>query len=222
MSIAETLSSADTIELFKEYVIPNYTRYNVALVRGEGSYVWDSEGNRYLDLFPGWGCNLLGHCPPAVVEAVQEQVAHADPRAELLVHGSPRALGEDAFRAQLRRAGVLLQLRRGSQRSGDQAGPAAHAQRTLQDHHLHGRVPRPHAGGHLGHGPAEVSRRAWPADGRFLVCSVWRFGSRRKADRRRNRRDHDRADPGRRGRADSARRAFWQGCENWPTSTACC
>jgi len=75
MSIAEHASSADTIALFKEYVIPNYTRYNVALVRGEGSYVWDSEGNRYLDLFPGWGCNLLGHCPPAVVEAVQDQVA---------------------------------------------------------------------------------------------------------------------------------------------------
>ena len=30
---------------------------------------------RYLDLFPGWGCNLLGHCPPEVVAAVQEQVA---------------------------------------------------------------------------------------------------------------------------------------------------
>ncbi len=71
----ENLSSADTVELFKKYVIPNYTRYPVNLVRGEGSVVWDSEGNRYLDFFPGWGCNLLGHCPPAVVQAVQEQVA---------------------------------------------------------------------------------------------------------------------------------------------------
>lgn len=73
-SIAE-LSSSDTVELFKQYVIPNYTRYPVNLVRGEGSLVWDSEGRRYLDLFPGWGCNLLGHCPPRVVQAVQEQVA---------------------------------------------------------------------------------------------------------------------------------------------------
>ncbi len=70
-----TLSSADTIELFKQYVIPNYGRYPVSLVRGEGSFVWDAEGNRYLDLFPGWGCNLLGHCPEPVVRAVQEQVA---------------------------------------------------------------------------------------------------------------------------------------------------
>jgi acetylornithine/N-succinyldiaminopimelate aminotransferase len=71
----ETLSSTDTIELFRKYVVPNYGRYPVSLVRGEGSFVWDSEGNRYLDLFPGWGCNLLGHCPADVVSAVQEQIA---------------------------------------------------------------------------------------------------------------------------------------------------
>jgi predicted acetylornithine/succinylornithine family transaminase len=70
-----TPSSAETIELFESHVIPNYVRYPVNLVRGVGSEVWDSEGNRYLDFFPGWGCNLLGHCPPQVVAAVQEQVA---------------------------------------------------------------------------------------------------------------------------------------------------
>lgn len=70
-----THSSKDTIEVFSKYVIPNYKRYPVCLVRGSGSEIWDAEGNRYLDLFPGWGCNLLGHCPPKVVEAVQEQLA---------------------------------------------------------------------------------------------------------------------------------------------------
>ena len=74
MAIAST-TSADIIELFKRYVVPNYVRYPICLVRGEGSYVWDAEGTRYLDLFPGWGCNLLGHCPEPVVKAVQEQVA---------------------------------------------------------------------------------------------------------------------------------------------------
>ncbi len=69
-------SSAQVIDLFKRYVIPNYTRYPVCLVRGEGSHVWDAEGNRYLDLFPGWGCNLIGHCPPRVVEAVRAQVGN--------------------------------------------------------------------------------------------------------------------------------------------------
>jgi len=69
-----SLSSEETISLFQKYVVPNYGRFPVTLVRGEGSQVWDAEGNRYLDLFPGWGCNLLGHCPPTVVEAVREQV----------------------------------------------------------------------------------------------------------------------------------------------------
>ncbi len=67
-------SSQQIIELFQKYVIGNYTRYPVCLASGEGSYVWDTEGNRYLDFFPGWGCDLLGHCPPRVVEAVRDQV----------------------------------------------------------------------------------------------------------------------------------------------------
>jgi predicted acetylornithine/succinylornithine family transaminase len=73
---AATQSSQATIETFQKYVIPNYTRYPVCLVHGEGSYVWDAEGKRYLDLFPGWGCNILGYAPPRVVEAIQKQVTH--------------------------------------------------------------------------------------------------------------------------------------------------
>ncbi len=74
MASLKALSSTETVALFQKYVIPNYTRYPVNLVRGEGSFVWDSEGNRYLDLFPGWGCNLLGHCPKPIVDAVRDQV----------------------------------------------------------------------------------------------------------------------------------------------------
>lgn len=66
--------TSETIEQFRRYVIGNYNRYPVCLVRGEGSWIWDAEGKRYLDFFPGWGCNLLGHCPERVVEAVQHQV----------------------------------------------------------------------------------------------------------------------------------------------------
>jgi predicted acetylornithine/succinylornithine family transaminase len=68
------MNSQPIIDLFDQYVIRNYTRYPVCLVRGEGSRVWDAEGNCYLDFFPGWGCDLLGHCPPRVVEAVRTQV----------------------------------------------------------------------------------------------------------------------------------------------------
>lgn len=100
------MNSSDTIELFKKYVIPNYGRYPVNLVRGEGSVVWDSENNRYLDMFPGWGCNLLGHCPPKVVKAVQDQVAkliHVPNTWHMEVQGlwakelSERSFGGQAF-----------------------------------------------------------------------------------------------------------------------------
>src|SRR6266403_4284833 len=67
-------SSQQTIDQYQKYVIGNYRRYPVCLVRGEGSYVWDAEGKRYLAFFPGWGCDLIGHCPPRVVAAVREQV----------------------------------------------------------------------------------------------------------------------------------------------------
>src|SRR5215475_12837949 len=76
MHPAATRSSQQTIDQFGKYVIPNYKRYPVSLVHGEGSLVWDAEGKRYLDLFPGWGCNILGHCPPRVVKAIQKQVEH--------------------------------------------------------------------------------------------------------------------------------------------------
>jgi predicted acetylornithine/succinylornithine family transaminase len=100
------LSSAETVELFKKYVIPNYVRQPVNLVRGEGSFVWDSEGHRYLDLFPGWGCNLLGHCPPSVVNAVQDQLAelihvpntwHMDSQGRWAQLLSERSFGGQAF-----------------------------------------------------------------------------------------------------------------------------
>ncbi|MEO2045922.1 MAG: aspartate aminotransferase family protein [Pirellulales bacterium] len=74
MSTVTSSLSPQIAELFDRYVIPNYGRFPVTLVRGEGSLIWDDAGNQYLDFFPGWGCNLLGHCPAPVVQAVQEQV----------------------------------------------------------------------------------------------------------------------------------------------------
>jgi acetylornithine/N-succinyldiaminopimelate aminotransferase len=47
----------------------------VVFVRGEGSYLWDHQGNRYLDFVQGWAVNSLGHSPPALVEALSSQAA---------------------------------------------------------------------------------------------------------------------------------------------------
>ena len=42
-------------------------------VRGEGSWLWDDSGKRYLDFIQGWAVNCLGHSPPEVAEALAEQ-----------------------------------------------------------------------------------------------------------------------------------------------------
>ncbi len=106
MATIETMTSQETMHLFDRYVIPNYKRYPISLVRGEGAYVWDAEGNRYLDLFPGWGCNLLGHCPPRVVEAVREQVGqlihvpntwYMEPQGRFAQQLSERSFGGQCF-----------------------------------------------------------------------------------------------------------------------------
>ena len=47
----------------------------VVFVRGEGSYLWDHQGKRYLDFVQGWAVNSLGHSPPVLVEALSKQAA---------------------------------------------------------------------------------------------------------------------------------------------------
>ncbi len=99
-------STKATMSQFERYVIANYKRFPVCLVRGEGSWIWDAEGNRYLDLFPGWGCNLIGHCPPRVVEAVRDQVGrlihvpntwYMEPQGEVAEALSTRSFGGQCF-----------------------------------------------------------------------------------------------------------------------------
>jgi acetylornithine/N-succinyldiaminopimelate aminotransferase len=61
------------MEVEDAFTLPTYAKPPVALVRGEGTAVWDTEGRAYLDFYGGHCVALLGHCPPRVVRAVQEQ-----------------------------------------------------------------------------------------------------------------------------------------------------
>lgn len=63
----------DPLALEDAWTLPTYAKPPVALVRGEGVTVWDTEGRTYLDLYGGHCVALLGHCPPRVVEAVRRQ-----------------------------------------------------------------------------------------------------------------------------------------------------
>ena len=60
-------------ELFERNVVPSYSRFDLALERGEGSYVWDVDGKRYLDLAGGIAVCSLGHAHPEITKALTEQ-----------------------------------------------------------------------------------------------------------------------------------------------------
>ncbi|MGV9480935.1 aminotransferase class III-fold pyridoxal phosphate-dependent enzyme, partial [Gordonia aichiensis] len=61
-------------ERWSAALMKNYGTPPIALTKGEGVYVWDADGNRYLDLLGGIAVNALGHAHPAIVAAVTEQL----------------------------------------------------------------------------------------------------------------------------------------------------
>ncbi|WP_152349284.1 acetylornithine transaminase [Brevibacterium sp. CFH 10365] len=60
---------------FSRVLSPVFGSPQLDLVRGEGSYVWDAAGKKYLDLLAGIAVNALGHCHPAWVKAITEQAS---------------------------------------------------------------------------------------------------------------------------------------------------
>ena len=54
-------------------LIGNYARLPIVMARGEGSFLWDADGKKYIDLFAGFGGCILGHCHPALIHAATEQ-----------------------------------------------------------------------------------------------------------------------------------------------------
>ena len=58
---------------FDEVMVPNYAPAAVIPVKGEGSRIWDQEGNEFIDFAGGIAVNCLGHCHPALVSALKEQ-----------------------------------------------------------------------------------------------------------------------------------------------------
>lgn len=67
------IETATVFEIEDRYGSGAYSKRPTALIRGEGVYVWDIDGNRYLDATSGQGVAALGHCHPAVVAAVTAQ-----------------------------------------------------------------------------------------------------------------------------------------------------
>jgi acetylornithine/N-succinyldiaminopimelate aminotransferase len=68
------VSLAELQAIEAAHVVPSYARMPVELVRGAGTRLWDADGNEYLDFLAGISVLNVGHCHPAVVAAVREQV----------------------------------------------------------------------------------------------------------------------------------------------------
>ncbi len=86
------MSNSEIIELTSRYVMNTYSRFPIAIIRGEGRRVWDADGREYLDFTSGLAVCNLGHCHPAVVKALKDQAErlihisnlyHIEPQAEL-------------------------------------------------------------------------------------------------------------------------------------------
>ncbi|HLH76803.1 MAG TPA: acetylornithine transaminase [Candidatus Binataceae bacterium] len=75
------MTNAEIVDLTHQHLVNVYGCLPVALARGEGTYLYDVEGKRYLDFFCGLAVTSLGHCHPAVVDAIKRQ-------AETLIHVS--------------------------------------------------------------------------------------------------------------------------------------
>src|SRR5450755_2756407 len=78
----------------RQFLLPTYNRYPIALDRGKGVFLYDCEGNRYLDFVAGLGVNALGHAHPRVVKVIREQAARAIHFSNLYYHEFQGRLAE--------------------------------------------------------------------------------------------------------------------------------
>jgi acetylornithine/N-succinyldiaminopimelate aminotransferase len=100
------MTTQETIELFDKYVIANYGRLPRVITKGEGCYLYDADGNKILDMFPGWAVSAIGHCHPKVVDALRKQAGellhidntfYSEPQGVLAKLLSERAFGGKCF-----------------------------------------------------------------------------------------------------------------------------
>ena len=75
MADVPALVRTSAAEMYDAYVLKNYARAPVTLVRGSGTTVWDDQGKSYLDFSSGIAVTSIGHCHPRWVSAIQRQAA---------------------------------------------------------------------------------------------------------------------------------------------------
>ncbi len=94
--MSESITTESIIGRHDRFMSINYPRYPIAMARGEGCHLWDTDGKRYLDLFAGFGSGLLGHCHPALVDAVMRQAGTLWHSGNLF-HNEPQTRAAEAI-----------------------------------------------------------------------------------------------------------------------------
>ena len=90
------MSSAKEIkQLFADYVVPSYGRFDLVFDHGQGSYLWDTNGKRYLDLGAGIAVCCLGHAHPEIISALTEQAGEMIHISNLYYHRGQGRLAEE-------------------------------------------------------------------------------------------------------------------------------
>jgi acetylornithine/N-succinyldiaminopimelate aminotransferase len=105
-------------ELERRWLMPTYRRAPVEFVRGEGARLWDVDGKEYLDFLAGISVCSVGHCHPAVVEAVREQAGRLMHVSNLYLSEAGVRLAERLCRSSLGGSAFLCN-------SGTEANEAA-------------------------------------------------------------------------------------------------
>ncbi len=68
-------TAVNVVELEAQYLLQNYSRHPLVITRGDGPYMWDNAGKRYLDFIAGIGVNALGQNHPRIVAAISDQAS---------------------------------------------------------------------------------------------------------------------------------------------------
>ncbi|MCB9771958.1 MAG: aspartate aminotransferase family protein [Candidatus Omnitrophica bacterium] len=68
------MNKKEVFDNYENYILSTYTRVPLIFIKGKGMTLTDIDGKTYLDFFPGWGVNNVGHCHPKVMSAVRDQI----------------------------------------------------------------------------------------------------------------------------------------------------
>lgn len=139
-------------ELDRAFLMQNYSRLPIVLVRGKGRTVWDDQGRAYLDFLSGISVTNVGHCHPAVVAAVMRQAQtlahtsnfyHTRPQAELAALLNRLAFPGHVFFCNSgteANEGALKLARKAAWRRAQDTGRAPAMEILYFDHSFHGRT----------------------------------------------------------------------------------